>query len=196
MTDAVIVSAVRTAVGKAPRGTLSVVRPDELGAAAIKGALDRVPALAPDELRAVVRKISRAVVRLNTLVENVLDAGSIRAGRFTVHLGRVDLSEVVEIAVATIARWESGAHMLSSVAVHTDHRGRGLGRQLARDALFIGRHNDIGHVSLAVRHSNAAAIAAYRRAGYACIGEYATYRPRPVQVEVRSLADIDPPNAT
>lgn len=47
MQDAVIVSAVRTAVGKAPRGTLSVMRPDELGAAAIKGALDRVPQLDP-----------------------------------------------------------------------------------------------------------------------------------------------------
>jgi acetyl-CoA acyltransferase len=34
---------VRTAVGKAPKGTLSVMRPDELGAAAIKGALDRIP---------------------------------------------------------------------------------------------------------------------------------------------------------
>jgi acetyl-CoA acyltransferase len=45
MQDAVIVSAVRTAVGKAPRGTLSVMRPDELGAAAIKAALDRVPQL-------------------------------------------------------------------------------------------------------------------------------------------------------
>ena len=45
MQDAVIVSAVRTAVGKAPRGTLSVMRPDELGAVAIKGALDRVPQL-------------------------------------------------------------------------------------------------------------------------------------------------------
>ena len=44
MQDAVIVSAVRTAVGKAPKGTLSVMRPDELGAVAIKGALDRVPA--------------------------------------------------------------------------------------------------------------------------------------------------------
>ena len=43
MQDAVIVSAVRTAVGKAPKGTLSVMRPDELGAAAIKGALDRIP---------------------------------------------------------------------------------------------------------------------------------------------------------
>ena len=47
MQDAVIVSAVRTAVGKAPRGTLSVMRPDELGAMAIKGALDRVPQLDP-----------------------------------------------------------------------------------------------------------------------------------------------------
>jgi acetyl-CoA acyltransferase len=47
MQEAVIVSTVRTAVGKAPRGTLSVMRPDELGAVAIKGALDRVPQLDP-----------------------------------------------------------------------------------------------------------------------------------------------------
>src|SRR6187431_7315 len=45
MQDAVIVSAVRTAVGKAPKGTLSVMRPDELGATAIRGALARVPGL-------------------------------------------------------------------------------------------------------------------------------------------------------
>jgi acetyl-CoA acyltransferase len=47
MHDAVIVSAMRTAVGKAPKGTLSVMRPDELGAIAIKGALDKVPQLDP-----------------------------------------------------------------------------------------------------------------------------------------------------
>jgi acetyl-CoA acyltransferase len=45
MQDAVIVSAVRTAVGKAPKGTLSVMRPDELAATAMRGALDRVPQL-------------------------------------------------------------------------------------------------------------------------------------------------------
>jgi len=45
MQDAVIVSAVRTAVGKAPKGTLSVMRPDELAAGAITGALARVPGL-------------------------------------------------------------------------------------------------------------------------------------------------------
>ena len=45
MEDAVIVAAVRTAVGKAPKGTLSVMRPDELAAAAITGALAKVPGL-------------------------------------------------------------------------------------------------------------------------------------------------------
>ena len=54
MQDAVIVSTVRTAVGKAPKGTLSVMRPDELGAAAIKGALDRVPALDPASIDDVI----------------------------------------------------------------------------------------------------------------------------------------------
>jgi len=54
MQDAVIVSAVRTAVGKAPRGTLSVVRPDELAATAIRGALARVPGLDPSSIDDVI----------------------------------------------------------------------------------------------------------------------------------------------
>jgi acetyl-CoA acyltransferase len=45
MKEAVIVSAVRTAVGKAPKGTLRYTRPDDLGAAAIKEAVGRVPGL-------------------------------------------------------------------------------------------------------------------------------------------------------
>jgi acetyl-CoA acyltransferase len=54
MEDAVIVSAMRTAVGKAPKGTLSVMRPDELGAVAIKAALDRVPGLDPASIDDVI----------------------------------------------------------------------------------------------------------------------------------------------
>ena len=45
MKEAVIVSAVRTPVGKAPKGALSTTRPDDLAAIAICGALDRVPML-------------------------------------------------------------------------------------------------------------------------------------------------------
>jgi acetyl-CoA acyltransferase len=54
MKDAVIVSAVRTAVGKAPKGTLRATRPDDLGAAAIQGALSRVPELNPREIEDVI----------------------------------------------------------------------------------------------------------------------------------------------
>jgi len=42
MKDAWIVSAVRTAVGKAPNGALRSTRPDDLGAIAVRAALDRI----------------------------------------------------------------------------------------------------------------------------------------------------------
>jgi acetyl-CoA acyltransferase len=54
MREAVIVSAVRTAVGKAPRGALRTTRPDDLGAIAIRGALDRVPQLDPKGIDDVI----------------------------------------------------------------------------------------------------------------------------------------------
>src|SRR5579875_340839 len=54
MREAVIVSAVRTAVGKAPKGTLRSTRPDDLGAIAIRGALDRVPKLHAAEIEDVI----------------------------------------------------------------------------------------------------------------------------------------------
>lgn len=47
-TNAYIVSSVRTAVGKAPRGTLRNVRPEVLGAEAVKAAIARVPGLEPE----------------------------------------------------------------------------------------------------------------------------------------------------
>src|SRR3954470_9146004 len=54
MRDVVIVSAVRTAVGKAPRGTLRATRPDDLAAYAINGALERVPQLDRSEIEDVI----------------------------------------------------------------------------------------------------------------------------------------------
>jgi acetyl-CoA acyltransferase len=54
MRQAVIVSAVRTAVGRAPRGTLKDTRPDELAAAAIAEALHRVRGLEAREVDDVV----------------------------------------------------------------------------------------------------------------------------------------------
>jgi len=54
MREAVIVSSVRTAVGKALKGTLRQVRPDDMAAAAIKGALARVPAVEPERVEDVI----------------------------------------------------------------------------------------------------------------------------------------------
>jgi acetyl-CoA acyltransferase len=54
MRDAVIVSSVRTAVGKAGRGALRATRPDDLAAIAIRAALERVPGLDPKEIDDVI----------------------------------------------------------------------------------------------------------------------------------------------
>ena len=50
MNQAYIVSSVRTAIGKAPRGTLRNARPDDLGAAVVKGAIERVKGLEPEHI--------------------------------------------------------------------------------------------------------------------------------------------------
>jgi len=52
--DAVIVSTVRTPVGKAKRGGLATVRPDEMSATVIKELLNRTPNLEPAEIEDVV----------------------------------------------------------------------------------------------------------------------------------------------
>src|SRR5437764_6708238 len=54
MKEAVIVSGVRTAVGRAPRGTLRATYPDEMAGAAIKEALHRAPGLDPAEVEDVI----------------------------------------------------------------------------------------------------------------------------------------------
>jgi acetyl-CoA acyltransferase len=54
MQTAYIVSAVRTAVGKAPRGTLRNMRPDDVGAIALQGALAQVPNLDPASIDDII----------------------------------------------------------------------------------------------------------------------------------------------
>jgi len=54
MKEAVIVSAVRTPVGKAKRGGLATVRPDEMAATAIQELLKRTPNLDPAQIEDVV----------------------------------------------------------------------------------------------------------------------------------------------
>jgi acetyl-CoA acyltransferase len=77
MTDAVIVSAVRTASGKAPAGTLRGTRPDELGAIAIAEALTRAPGIDPGEIDDVIMGCAMPEAEQGM---NVARIASLRAG--------------------------------------------------------------------------------------------------------------------
>jgi acetyl-CoA acyltransferase len=103
MRDAVIVSAVRTAVGKAPRGTLRTTRPDEMGAAVIKDAVERVPGLEMSEIEDVI--IGCAMPEAEQGM-NVARAAAIRAGL------------PVETSAMTINRFCSSG--LQSIAMAAD----------------------------------------------------------------------------
>src|SRR5438477_2193909 len=77
MREAVIVSSVRTAVGKAFKGTLRATRPDDLAAVAIKGALERVPQLDSKEIEDVILGCAMPEAEQGM---NVARIASLRAG--------------------------------------------------------------------------------------------------------------------
>jgi acetyl-CoA acyltransferase len=77
MFDAFIISAVRTAVGKAPKGTLRNTRPDETGAVVIKEAIARVEGLDPAEIEDVIMGCAMPEAEQGM---NVARSAAIRAG--------------------------------------------------------------------------------------------------------------------
>jgi len=77
MREVVIVSSVRTPVGRAFKGTLRASRPDELAAVAIKGALDRVPQLEAREIEDVILGCAMPEAEQGM---NVARIASLRAG--------------------------------------------------------------------------------------------------------------------
>ena len=77
MQNALIVSAVRTAVGKAPKGTLRNTRPDETGAVVIKEAIARVKGLDPAEIEDVIMGCAMPEAEQGM---NVARSAAIRAG--------------------------------------------------------------------------------------------------------------------
>jgi len=54
MNEAVIVDCLRTAIGKAPKGTLRTTRPDDLAATVFRRLLEKYPAVAPEEIDDVI----------------------------------------------------------------------------------------------------------------------------------------------
>src|ERR1700686_4951313 len=103
MREVVIVSSVRTPVGRAYKGTLRSTRPDELAAIAIRGALDRVPGLDPKEIEDVILGCAMPEAEQGM---NVARIAALRAGL------------PVEISAMTINRFCSSG--LQAIAMAAD----------------------------------------------------------------------------
>jgi acetyl-CoA acyltransferase len=102
MREVIIASSVRTPVGRAFKGTLRATRPDELGAIAIKGALDRVPQLDPKEIEDVIMGCAMPEAEQGM---NVARIASLRAGL------------PVEVSAVTINRFcSSGLQAIAMAA--------------------------------------------------------------------------------
>jgi acetyl-CoA acyltransferase len=101
MREAVIVSSVRTPVGKAYKGTLRATRPDDLAATAISGALARVPQLDKKEIEDVILGCAMPEAEQGM---NVARIASLRAGL------------PVEISAMTINRFCSSGLQAISIA--------------------------------------------------------------------------------
>jgi acetyl-CoA acyltransferase len=108
MREVVIVSSVRTPVGRAFKGTLRATRPDELGAIAIKGALDRVPHLDPKEIEDVILGCAMPEAEQGM---NVARIAALRAGL------------PVEVSALTINRFCSSG--LQAIALAADRIATG-----------------------------------------------------------------------
>ncbi len=102
MREVVIVSSVRTPVGRAFKGTLRATRPDELAAIAVRGALDRVPQIDPKEIEDVILGCAMPEAEQGM---NVARIASLRAGL------------PVEISAMTINRFcSSGLQAIAMAA--------------------------------------------------------------------------------
>lgn len=126
MREAVIVSAVRTAVGKAPRGSLKSTRPDDLGAIAVRAALDRVPQLDPKE------------------IEDVIIGCAMPEGEQGMNLARVisfRASLPVEPAAMTINRYCASG--LQSIALAAERIGSG-----GADVIVAGGVESMSHLPM------------------------------------------------
>jgi acetyl-CoA acyltransferase len=110
MREAVLVSAVRTPVGKAPKGTLRTTRPDDLAALVIKEAIARVPGLDPKEIEDVILGCAMPEAEQGM---NVARIASLRAGL------------PVEVSAMTINRFCSSGLQAIALAAERIMSGQG-----------------------------------------------------------------------
>jgi acetyl-CoA C-acetyltransferase len=106
MPEAVIVSAARSPIGRANKGSLTEFRPDDLTATIVQAALDKIPALDPNQ------------------VDDLLLGCGLPGGESGFNMGRVVTTLLgYEIPGATITRYCSSSVQTSRMAFHAIKAG-------------------------------------------------------------------------
>jgi len=113
MPEAVIVDCLRTAVGKAPRGTLRNTRPDDLAAVVIRALLEKYPQVSGEDVEDVILGCAMPEAESGT---NMARIAALRAGlpvtTTGVTINRFCSSGLQSIAMAADRIRVGGAHIL------------------------------------------------------------------------------------
>lgn len=109
MPEAVIVSAVRSPIGRAMKGSLKDVRPDDLAAQMVKAALDKVPELDPTD------------------IEDLLMGCGQPAGQSGFNIGRIVATQLGldHVPGVTVNRYCSSSLQTTRMAMHAIRAGEG-----------------------------------------------------------------------
>ena len=94
---------------------------------------------------------------------------------------RADDKEVIawvgieNVALGAICKWESGAHVLSAIAVAKDQRGKSYGKLVTKALIDYAFKNGIDYLALGVWAKNDAAIATYKSIGFEQLGQFNSF---------------------
>src|SRR5829696_9069423 len=109
MPEAVIVSTARSPIGRAQKGSLTQVRPDDMAATIVKAALEKVPQLDPHS------------------IDDLILGNGQPAGEAGYNLGRVVavLADMPDVPGVTVNRYCSSSLQTTRMAAHAIKAGEG-----------------------------------------------------------------------
>jgi acetyl-CoA acyltransferase len=144
MQEAVVVDCLRTAVGKAPRGTLRNTRPDDLGAACIRALLEKYPEVPKEEVDDVILGCAMPEAESGN---NMARQAALRAGLPDivpgVTINRFCSSGLQAIAMAADRIRSGGAHIIIAGGAESMSLIPRGGNKLAPNPWFVDHRPEI-----------------------------------------------------
>ena len=153
MPEALIVAATRTPIGRAFKGALVSMRPDDLAAIAIRSALGKVPALAPDSVEDVILGCAQPagesgynIARVAGLLAGLHDVPGTTVNRYC-----SSSLQTIRMAYHAIKAGEGDVFVAAGVeTVSRFEKGKSDGLPDTKNKLFIDGKLDIPNVYMAM----------------------------------------------